>query len=314
MSTMSDTSDLASHYNRKSPAVKRIMRELAELEKEPSAEFVATPLESNIFEWHFTLRGPAGTPFEEGRYHGRLLLPFEYPFKPPNIMLLTPNGRFEINKKICLSITGYHPEFWQPVWGIRLALLALISFMPTHGEGAIGALDCSDADRKIVAKKSINWECNICGIKMRDVLQEKPEGGENSETQNNNDRKVKEELAKLSFSVQSADQLKQSDAASRQAKADIPPISRPNDATKEASNEAISSPSEDGVHPAPTPTVQPTVQLEEQSSQSVTGSPVNAQPAVPNNRWMLSKGALDVLIILCASILAGLIYRKIDRD
>jgi ubiquitin-conjugating enzyme E2 J1 len=27
--------------------------------------------------------------FEGGRYHGRILLPAEYPFKPPAIMMLT---------------------------------------------------------------------------------------------------------------------------------------------------------------------------------------------------------------------------------
>lgn len=27
-----------------------------------------------------------------------------------------PNGRFEVGKKICLSISGHHPETWQPSW------------------------------------------------------------------------------------------------------------------------------------------------------------------------------------------------------
>lgn len=26
------------------------------------------------------------------------------------------NGRFEVGKKICLSISGHHPETWQPSW------------------------------------------------------------------------------------------------------------------------------------------------------------------------------------------------------
>lgn len=69
-----------------------------------------------MFEWHFTVRGPDDTPFAGGIYHGRILLPTEYPFKPPSIILLTPNGRFEVNKKICLSISAYHPEYWRPSW------------------------------------------------------------------------------------------------------------------------------------------------------------------------------------------------------
>lgn len=51
-----------------------------------------SPKKENLFEWHFTLRGPAGTDFAGGVYHGRILLPAEYPFKPPNIMLLTVRG------------------------------------------------------------------------------------------------------------------------------------------------------------------------------------------------------------------------------
>lgn len=47
-----------------------------------------------MFDWHFTLRGPRDTEFEGGIYHGRILLPSDYPFKPPNIILLTVSVAF----------------------------------------------------------------------------------------------------------------------------------------------------------------------------------------------------------------------------
>ncbi|KAI8867636.1 UBC-like protein, partial [Ramicandelaber brevisporus] len=150
-------------FNPRSPSVKRILQELRELQREPSRDYTAQPLESNLFEWHFTIRGPADTSFEGGRYHGRILLPPEYPMRPPNIVLLTPNGRFELNKKICLSITGYHPEYWLPAWGIRTVMLGLISFLPTSGEGAVAALDYSDAERRRLAVESMKWKCTECG-------------------------------------------------------------------------------------------------------------------------------------------------------
>ncbi|XP_057337948.1 ubiquitin-conjugating enzyme E2 J1-like [Microplitis mediator] len=149
-------------YNTKSPAVKRLMREAQELH-EATDEYHACPLEDNLFEWHFTVRGPPSTEFEDGIYHGRIILPPEYPMKPPNIILLTPNGRFEIHKKICLSISGHHPETWQPSWSIRTALLALIAFMPTPGNDTIGSLDYSAEERQKLAKKSQSWECGVCG-------------------------------------------------------------------------------------------------------------------------------------------------------
>ncbi|CAG0878575.1 unnamed protein product [Darwinula stevensoni] len=147
---------------RKSPAVKRLMREAQELHQ-PTEDYFAQPMEDNLFEWHFTVRGPADTDFEQGIYHGRILLPPEYPMKPPSIIMLTPNGRFELNKKVCLSISGHHPESWQPSWSIRTALLAIIGFMPTHGLGAIGSLDYTPEERKLLAKKSREWKCPTCG-------------------------------------------------------------------------------------------------------------------------------------------------------
>lgn len=69
-------------------AVKRLMREACELSK-ATDEYFARPLEDNLFEWHFTVHGPPTSDFEGGVYHGRILLPTEYPMKPPNIILLT---------------------------------------------------------------------------------------------------------------------------------------------------------------------------------------------------------------------------------
>ncbi|KAK9505089.1 hypothetical protein O3M35_009231 [Rhynocoris fuscipes] len=155
--------DFQAKYNTKIPAVKRIMREAQEL-YEPTEDYSAHPLEDNLFEWHFTVRGSPGTEFEDGLYHGRIILPNQYPMKPPNIILLTPNGRFETNKKICLSISGHHPETWQPSWSIRTALLALIAFMPTPSKGTIGSLDYTPEERKALARRSLKWECPQCGV------------------------------------------------------------------------------------------------------------------------------------------------------
>ena len=33
--------------------------------------------------------------FAGGLYHGRIVLPVNYPLSPPSIMMLNPNGRFE---------------------------------------------------------------------------------------------------------------------------------------------------------------------------------------------------------------------------
>ncbi|KAM3568508.1 hypothetical protein VYU27_009371, partial [Nannochloropsis oceanica] len=144
-------SEQAPKGNVKNPAIRRIHADIRELQKEPSDQYHAAPLEENLFEWHFTLRGPPASDYFNGIYHGRILLPAEYPFKPPNIMLMTPNGRFEVGKKICLSISAHHPEHWQPAWGVRLILEALISFFPTEPKGAVGSLDWTPRERQRLA-------------------------------------------------------------------------------------------------------------------------------------------------------------------
>jgi ubiquitin-conjugating enzyme E2 J1 len=64
------------------------MREAKEL-RNPTYQYYAQPLEDNLFEWHFTVRGPPESPYEGGIYHGRIMFPAEYPMKPPSVMLLT---------------------------------------------------------------------------------------------------------------------------------------------------------------------------------------------------------------------------------
>uniref|UniRef100_A0A5B6ZKI2 Putative ubiquitin-conjugating enzyme E2 32 n=1 Tax=Davidia involucrata TaxID=16924 RepID=A0A5B6ZKI2_DAVIN len=113
---------MADRHNLKNPAVKRILQEVKEMQENPSDDFMTLPLEDNILEWQFAIRGPSDTEFEGGIYHGRIQLPAEYPFQPPSFMLLTPNGRFETQTKICLSISNHHPEHWQPSWSVRTAL------------------------------------------------------------------------------------------------------------------------------------------------------------------------------------------------
>eukprot|EP00003_Mantamonas_plastica_P024565 TRINITY_DN4597_c0_g1_i4.p1 TRINITY_DN4597_c0_g1~~TRINITY_DN4597_c0_g1_i4.p1 ORF type:complete len:625 (+),score=140.00 TRINITY_DN4597_c0_g1_i4:58-1875(+) len=159
---------MTSTYNHRNPAVKRILSEVREMLKENSWQYTAAPLD-NLFEWHFTIRGPPDSAFEEGIYHGRIILPPEYPMKPPDFMFLTPNGRFKENEKFCVTISGYHPEKWQAAWTVRTALLALISLMPDAVEG-IGSVDYGEDERRRLAKESVNFECDVCGICVRDAL------------------------------------------------------------------------------------------------------------------------------------------------
>ena len=140
------------------------VREAAELFSQPSPDIHARPLsDTDLFEWHFTLRGPPSpSPYSCGIYHGRISLPAQYPLRPPSFRFLTPSGRFEVNREICLSISGHHEETWQPAWGIRTALVAIRAFMEMPVEGQVGGLECNDEGRRDLARRSIGWRCREC--------------------------------------------------------------------------------------------------------------------------------------------------------
>ncbi|KAI1414371.1 UBC-like protein [Hypoxylon sp. FL1857] len=171
-------------FNSKSPTIRRILKEAAELSTSPSPDYTASPLESDLFEWHFTLRGPPNSAFAEGIYHGRIVLPPTYPLRPPSFRFTTPSGRFEANREICLSISGHHEETWQPAWGVRTALVALRSFMETDARGQLGGLDTTDAVRRKLAAESKGWKCAVCAKSNEEIIAECEERCREHDAQN----------------------------------------------------------------------------------------------------------------------------------
>ena len=94
--------------------------------------FVAQPDPNNLFVWHFMIFGLTDCVYENGYYVGTLTFPNNYPMAPPAIKFHTPNGRFMLNYRLCLSISDYHPETWSSAWGIESIILGIISFMNTE--------------------------------------------------------------------------------------------------------------------------------------------------------------------------------------
>eukprot|EP00051_Salpingoeca_urceolata_P024814 m.440377 g.440377 ORF g.440377 m.440377 type:complete len:260 (-) comp20278_c2_seq5:720-1499(-) len=110
-------------------ATLRLKKELAQMIREPNPQVRAMPLAHNILEWHYVIFPPDDSPYKGGQYHGKLIFPPQYPFKPPGVMMLTPNGRFKTNMRLCLSMSDFHPETWQPSWSVSSILVGLLSFM-----------------------------------------------------------------------------------------------------------------------------------------------------------------------------------------
>ncbi|KPI84031.1 putative ubiquitin-conjugating enzyme [Leptomonas seymouri] len=159
-----------------SSAIKRLSNEYRQLQKPENrvCDYHVAPLEENIFEWHFTLRGPAGhdnsLPYREGLYHGAVIFSRSYPLEPPDIIFFTKNGRFSTNVKICSTISSFHPELWQPTYDVALTMTALKHFMAQEDEIGLGALlqkEVSLDDKVTWAKESWSFSCRTCGRTTR---------------------------------------------------------------------------------------------------------------------------------------------------
>ncbi|WVQ63639.1 uncharacterized protein L199_001792 [Kwoniella botswanensis] len=152
------------------------------MQKSPPPFIWACPEEKNILDWHFIIRGPPDTPYEGGEYHGLIWFPSDYPFKPPDVKMFTPSGRFETGHKICMSMTSYHPstyvtslpDRWNAAWSVATILTGLLSFMLSD-EITAGAVKTSESDKKVLAKQSHAF--NVANKKFREIFPDyaKPE-------------------------------------------------------------------------------------------------------------------------------------------
>jgi ubiquitin-conjugating enzyme E2 J2 len=142
--------------NQKSTANGRLKQDYIRLKKDPVPYCVAEPLPSNILEWHYVIRGPEDSLYNGGYYHGALMFTKDFPFKPPSIYMFTPNGRFKTNKRLCLSISDFHPDTWNPAWSISTILTGLLSFM-LETTPTLGSCESTTAEKKRYAENSLEF-------------------------------------------------------------------------------------------------------------------------------------------------------------
>jgi len=110
-------------------AVRRISRELLEIQREPLSNCSAGPIhENDLFHWEGTIIGPEDSPYAKGIFKLKIDFPADYPFKPPKITFLTrvlhPN--INMNGSICLDILR---DNWSPALSISRVLLSISSLL-----------------------------------------------------------------------------------------------------------------------------------------------------------------------------------------
>lgn len=139
---------------------KRIKREIDIYSKEnfKFPNLILRPYESNLLKWYFIIYDLKDTPYNGGIYFGKIVLPDEYPLKPPDFYFITPNGRFKTLTKICTTFSSFHQDTYTSTWNIMTMMEGLISFMTdVKDQYGIGHVESTDEEKIEYANNSLKW-------------------------------------------------------------------------------------------------------------------------------------------------------------
>lgn len=139
---------------------KRVKKELGDIKREPIPNVLIGLKDTDKYNIFFLVRNLDDTRFSGGEYIFKIQLPSRYPLMPPDFFILTPNGRFETNKKLCFSNSSYHGETWSPIWSIKALILGLLSLFLERNTSGIGHLTSSDEEIANLSRGSINYNRN----------------------------------------------------------------------------------------------------------------------------------------------------------
>jgi ubiquitin-protein ligase len=140
--------------------LKRLNKEISMYQKENFSfpNLILRYKDDDILTWYFLIHSLDDTPFKGGVYFGKVLLDNEYPLKPPNFIFITPNGRFETNKKVCTTFSAFHQETYTSIWNVLTMMEGMISFMTdTNTNGGVGSIKTSDEEKRSLANNSLSW-------------------------------------------------------------------------------------------------------------------------------------------------------------
>lgn len=154
-------------------AMKRLMQDYDEIQREPVENVSAAPLEENVFEWHCNFK------HDDIIYHLLLLFTDKYPYESPSAEFV-PVG-FQYNSgatkqgkkgtKVCLNIfsdfADIHTEWkdeksfgWSPGYTVQTILLNVVAFLAETQSGS--SWWCTNSnDHNLKLSKS--FSCKDCG-------------------------------------------------------------------------------------------------------------------------------------------------------
>ncbi|KAI4116141.1 MAG: hypothetical protein Q9193_003096 [Seirophora villosa] len=141
---------------------KRINKEYSELNQNPPHGMRVELQNDDLYRWIVTMTGPEDSPYAGGNFKINVILPIEYPFKPPKINWQTkiyhPNVTNDEKGSMCLGLL--RDGEWKPNSTLAVALeyvrQLLVEPNPDDPvEQAIGRE--YNEDRKEFNKKAKKW-------------------------------------------------------------------------------------------------------------------------------------------------------------
>ncbi|XP_076402006.1 ubiquitin-conjugating enzyme E2 D4 isoform X4 [Peromyscus maniculatus bairdii] len=170
-------------------ALKRIQKELTDLQRDPPAQCSAGPVGDDckyfsrrfrkacnqnlqccqgpdfiptllMFHWQATIMGPNDSPYQGGVFFLTIHFPTDYPFKPPKVAFTTKiyHPNINSNGSICLDILRSQ---WSPALTVSKVLLSICSLLcdPNPDDPLVPEIAHTyKADREKYAS-SLGWLC-----------------------------------------------------------------------------------------------------------------------------------------------------------
>ena len=142
------------------PTMTRLTRELKQFRACPPPYAPLVHVDENkILDWHILIQGVPDSAYEDGWYVMKITFKPQYPFQAPAVSVLTPNGRFQTSTSICMSMTEWHQETWNPAWSVATIVTGFLSFMVTD-ESTTGGMRASEETRRTFARESVAWNAS----------------------------------------------------------------------------------------------------------------------------------------------------------
>ncbi|KAF9036677.1 ubiquitin-conjugating enzyme [Panaeolus papilionaceus] len=105
-------------------AIRRIQKELKDINLKPISGLSVEAKDDNLFEWKCSIKANSDSPYKNGTFHFTMILPDNFPFKPPTVTFSTKVYHPGINEEGAICVPILRDE-WKPMTTLSSVLLII---------------------------------------------------------------------------------------------------------------------------------------------------------------------------------------------